>query len=164
MLASRKGVPLDAQMSAIVYENVLLVLAASMYAVILLADLGKIPIYLWAVLAMLLPLLYTFFNRVSIAVNRLLRLLMRQLISHRLTKRFAARFRVSFENPIYAGEKSFLSLSRLFCVQPLHYGPLILAADEELPYRACGYLLCGRHLRLRLAARIVKPAARRDRC
>ena len=76
VLASRKGVPLDAQMSAIVYENVLLVLAASMYAVILLADLGKIPIYLWAVLAMLLPLLYTFFDRVSIAVNRLLRLLM----------------------------------------------------------------------------------------
>ena len=41
MFASRK-VPLDVQMSAIVYENVLLVLAASMYAVILLIDLGKI--------------------------------------------------------------------------------------------------------------------------
>ena len=54
-------------------------------------------------------------------------LLMRQLISIRLTKRFAARFSVTLEStPVYASEKSFLSLSRLFCVQPLHYGPLIL--------------------------------------
>jgi glycosyltransferase 2 family protein len=110
VLASRKGVPLDVQMSAIVYENVLLVLAASMYAVILLIDLGKIPIYLCAVLAMLLPLLYTFFDHVSIAVSRLLRSLMRQLISHRLTKRFAARFSVTLERPLFTLAKNHFFL------------------------------------------------------
>lgn len=110
VLASRKGVPLDVQMSAIIYENVLLVLAASMYAVISLEDLGKIPIYLWAVLAMLLPLLYMFFDRVSTAVSRLLQLIMRQLISNRLMKRFAGRLSLSLDIPIFMLPKNHFFL------------------------------------------------------
>ncbi|MFC5652265.1 lysylphosphatidylglycerol synthase domain-containing protein [Paenibacillus solisilvae] len=106
VLASRKGVPFDIQMSTIVYENVLLVLAASMYALILLADLGEIPLYSLALLALLLTLLYLFFNPVSAAVNRCLQLLMRRLGTHRFTERFAARFAESLDRPLFTLQRN----------------------------------------------------------
>lgn len=65
VMASREGVPVNAQIAAIVYENVLLVVAAAVYALILLVDLHAIPVYVCFLFAALLAITYLYFPKVS---------------------------------------------------------------------------------------------------
>ncbi|NBC71310.1 hypothetical protein GT003_20130 [Paenibacillus sacheonensis] len=65
MLTTRAGIALDAQLAAIVYENILLVSAALCYAVVLLVSLDIAPaVYIIAVLAVFAAA-YVFYDRTT---------------------------------------------------------------------------------------------------
>lgn len=71
-LATRAGVPLGAQLSAIVYENVLLVSAAIAYALLLAVCLNVAPIPLLLAALVVLLVAYRFYDGITSGVYRLL--------------------------------------------------------------------------------------------
>ncbi|MFC5530814.1 hypothetical protein [Cohnella yongneupensis] len=63
VLATRVGVPLDAQLASIIYENVLLVAAALSYALVLFVVLNVVPLLLIAAATSLFVLTYAYYPR-----------------------------------------------------------------------------------------------------
>ncbi|QHW35116.1 hypothetical protein GZH47_15325 [Paenibacillus rhizovicinus] len=107
VLASRAGVALDAQLSSIVYENVLLVSAALCYALILLVSLDIAPILcIVAVLAVLI-LAYVYYDKGSTAVRGLFVRASRWKWLHRAAGKMTASFRTT-------GADALLSRNRFF--------------------------------------------------
>lgn len=66
VLASREGVPLRDQLSAMFYENVLLMMAAAIYAMTLFTDLNIIPFSVAVAALLLLVLFFAGYNYVSV--------------------------------------------------------------------------------------------------
>ncbi|WP_245773110.1 lysylphosphatidylglycerol synthase domain-containing protein [Paenibacillus catalpae] len=61
VMATKAGVPLDAQFAAIVYENILLIAAALVYALMLIISLHIVPIWVGLLLAAVFLLIYLFY-------------------------------------------------------------------------------------------------------
>jgi uncharacterized membrane protein YbhN (UPF0104 family) len=71
VLATRAGVPLAAQFSSIVYENVLLVSAAMSYALLLAISLDIDPIPLSIAVVAIAAFTYAYYDRISVWISRL---------------------------------------------------------------------------------------------
>ncbi|MBP3963073.1 lysylphosphatidylglycerol synthase domain-containing protein [Paenibacillus lignilyticus] len=87
VLASRAGVSLNAQLAAIVYENVLLVSAALCYALILLVSLDIAPAASLFGVILLFALTYVYYNKGAAAIRALFVRVSRRV----LLRRFFAR-------------------------------------------------------------------------
>lgn len=111
MLASRAGVALDAQVSSIVYENVLLMSAAFVYALILLVSLGKVPaVSIAGVLAIFLAA-YLGYNKVL----RLIRLSFAKVSDWRIARRFISKAASAIgAGQGFGGTEAVLSRNRFF--------------------------------------------------
>ncbi|MFC4812171.1 lysylphosphatidylglycerol synthase domain-containing protein [Paenibacillus sp. GCM10023250] len=90
VLASRAGVPLDAQLSSIVYENVLLVSAALCYALILLVSLNIAPVLCVVAVLAAFVLAYVYYDGSLALVRRLLAIASRWRQLRRVTGRFSS--------------------------------------------------------------------------
>lgn len=71
VMATKAGVPLDAQFAAIVYENILLVAAALVYAMMLIVSLHIVPVWVGLLLVIVFALIYLFYNPLTVAVKGL---------------------------------------------------------------------------------------------
>ncbi|PWW05045.1 hypothetical protein DFQ01_10528 [Paenibacillus cellulosilyticus] len=71
VLATRAGVPLQAQLASIVYENVLLVSAALMYALLFALSLGGSPLPLVSTALVIIALAYLLYDRITTWIRQL---------------------------------------------------------------------------------------------
>lgn len=71
VLATRAGVPLDAQLASIVYENILLVSAALSYALILLVSLNIAPLVCIAAVLAVFALAYIYYDKGTARIRTL---------------------------------------------------------------------------------------------
>ncbi|MBD3922017.1 flippase-like domain-containing protein [Paenibacillus sp. PR3] len=72
VLATREGVPMQAQLAAILYENVLLVSAALVYALTLALSLGVYPLPLLSAAIVILGAAYLYYHRIATWIRHLL--------------------------------------------------------------------------------------------
>lgn len=89
VLAGREGVKLDVQTTALIYENVLLVLASFLYALVVLIDVDFIPVYVAVVFIVAFVLFYIFYDRVTVVLQRGIQILLRKFPIRRLSEPFA---------------------------------------------------------------------------
>ncbi|GLX70289.1 lysylphosphatidylglycerol synthase transmembrane domain-containing protein [Paenibacillus glycanilyticus] len=71
VMATKAGVPLDAQFAAIVYENILLVAAALVYALMLIISLHIVPAWIGLLLVAIFVLIYFFYTPLTALVKGL---------------------------------------------------------------------------------------------
>ncbi|MCK9858362.1 lysylphosphatidylglycerol synthase domain-containing protein [Paenibacillus sp. ATY16] len=71
VMATKAGVPLDAQFAAIVYENILLVAAALVYAMMLIVSLHIVPVWVGLLLVIVFALIYLFYSPLTVTVKSL---------------------------------------------------------------------------------------------
>lgn len=90
VLATREGVPMQAQLAAIFYENVLLVSAALIYALTLALSLDVYPLPLLSAAIVIIGAAYLYYHRIAIWIRHLLALASRWKL---LTKLFAKMLR-----------------------------------------------------------------------
>jgi Uncharacterised protein family (UPF0104). len=71
VMATKAGVPLDAQFAAIVYENILLIAAALVYALMLIISLHIVPVWVGLALVAVFVLIYLFYAPLTELVKSL---------------------------------------------------------------------------------------------
>nr|WP_240546322.1 lysylphosphatidylglycerol synthase domain-containing protein [Paenibacillus artemisiicola] len=117
VLASRAGVPLDAQLSSIVYENVLLVSAALCYALILLVSLNIAPVLCIVAVLAAFALAYVYYDRSLALVRRLFAVASRWRLLRRAAAKFSAIAGTNASDAVPEGEAgtgAVLSRNRFF--------------------------------------------------
>jgi uncharacterized membrane protein YbhN (UPF0104 family) len=62
VMATKAGIPLDAQFAAIIYENILLIAAALVYAMMLIVSLHIVPLWVGLLLAAVFVVIYLFYT------------------------------------------------------------------------------------------------------
>jgi uncharacterized protein (TIRG00374 family) len=110
VLATRAGVPFDAQFASIVYENVLLVAAALAYTIILFVDLNVAPVLLIIGGLAIFALIYSYYPRLSSWVRELFVRASRW----KLLRRLVDKFTKSFGTQMAGGLSVSLSRNRFF--------------------------------------------------
>lgn len=124
VLASRAGVPLDAQLAAIVYENILLVSAALCYAPILLVSLDIAPALCIALVLAAFVLAYVYYDKGSAIVRGLFMWASRQRWLQRAAGKMTAAFARGSGTGAFRSD-AVLSRSRffgyLFCFLGSHF-------------------------------------------
>ncbi|SFJ73167.1 hypothetical protein SAMN02799624_05709 [Paenibacillus sp. UNC496MF] len=117
VLASRAGVPLDAQLSSIVYENVLLVSAALCYALILLVSLNIAPVLCIVAVLAAFALAYVYYDKSLALVRRLFAVASRWRLLRRAAAKFSAIAGTNASDALPEGEAgtgAVLSRNRFF--------------------------------------------------
>jgi uncharacterized membrane protein YbhN (UPF0104 family) len=79
MLTSREGVSLNVQMTTIFYENILLVLAASIYSLLLLVYLGVLHLYVFVLFLVVLGGSYFFYSSATKGMQKSVQWILQKL-------------------------------------------------------------------------------------
>ncbi|QGQ99564.1 hypothetical protein EHS13_34240 [Paenibacillus psychroresistens] len=79
VLTSREGVGLSIQMTTIFYENILIVLAASIYSLVLLVYLGVLQLYVFLLFLAALGVAYLFYTKVTNSLQLSVRWVLQKL-------------------------------------------------------------------------------------
>lgn len=110
VMSTKAGVPLDAQFAAIVYENILLIAAALVYALMLIISLHIAPIGVGLLLAAVFVLIYMFYHPLTIWVKGVFVRVSRW----RLLQRMLGKMTKSFGGVEMAGSEVSLTRNQFF--------------------------------------------------